>query len=96
MPKKELKGIVISSGKMRKTIKVLVETLVKHPRYKKYIKKRKKYLVHDENEIAREGDIVLIRESRPISKLKHFYLVKILERGGGGQKEREAQQQTEV
>ena len=89
MPKKELKGVVISAGKMRKTIKVLVETIVQHPKYKKYIKKRKKYLVHDENEIAREGDIVLIRESRPISKLKHFYLVKILERRGGEKKEGE-------
>lgn len=82
MPRKEFVGVVISAGKMDKTIKVKVERLEKHPRYKKYIKKTKKYLVHDPENQGREGDIVLIREGRPFSKLKRFYLVKILKRGG--------------
>lgn len=78
MPRKELIGTVVSSGKMNKTVKVKVETLIKHPKYKKYIRRTKNYLVHDPENAAREGDTVLIREGRPFSKLKRFYLVKII------------------
>jgi small subunit ribosomal protein S17 len=78
MPRKELEGVVISAGKMDKTVKVLVEKITMHPLYKKHIKKRKKYLVHDPENRCKEGDIVLIREGRPFSKLKRFYVVKIL------------------
>ncbi len=78
MPRRELEGVVISAGKMDKTVKVLVERITMHPLYKKHIKKRKKYLVHDPENRCKEGDIVLIREGRPFSKLKRFYVVKIL------------------
>ncbi|MCS6961156.1 MAG: 30S ribosomal protein S17 [Deltaproteobacteria bacterium] len=62
----------------RKTIRVLVETLIKHPKYKKYIKRRKVFLAHDPKEEAKVGDKVLIKEGRPYSKLKSWYLAKIL------------------
>jgi small subunit ribosomal protein S17 len=78
MPKREFEGIVISAGKMDKTVKVLVERLAMHPTYKKHIKKRKKYLVHDPENKCKEGDKVIIREGRPFSKLKRFYVAKIL------------------
>lgn len=77
MAKKRVIGKVISD-KMQKTIVVISETLKKHPLYKKYLKHRTKYYVHDEKELAKEGDIVLIEYCRPISKLKRWRLVKIL------------------
>ncbi len=83
MPRKEFMGIVISAGKMDKTIKVKVESLYKHPLYKKYVKKVKKYLVHDPENKAKENDIVVIREGRPFSKLKRFYLAKIISHAKG-------------
>lgn len=79
MPKKQLKGIVIST-KRQKTITVLVERWKEHPKYKRRFKVSKKYHVHDEREEAKEGDLVLIEESRPYSKTKKWRLVKILER----------------
>ena len=75
---KILKGKVIGTA-MQDTAKVLVTRYVKHPRYKKYIKIHKKYLVHDKGNKAKEGDIVEIKESRPISKRKRFMLYKILQ-----------------
>jgi small subunit ribosomal protein S17 len=78
MPRREFEGIVISAGKMDKTVKVMVERLAMHPTYKKRIEKRKKYLVHDPENKCKEGDKVIIREGRPFSKLKSFYVAKIL------------------
>lgn len=75
--KKQFKGIVVSD-KMQKTIVVLVERIRQHPLYKKYYKYRKKFMAHDEKEMAKIGDEVLIEECRPISKRKHFRLIKIL------------------
>lgn len=83
MPKREFVGIVLSAGKADKTIKVKVETLAMHPKYKKYIKRSKNYLVHDPENRAKIGDKVLIREGRPFSKLKRFYLVDVLSKKGG-------------
>ena len=74
---KKLKGEVVGTA-MQKTIKVAVLRYVKHPKYKKFIKKVKKYLVHDPEEKAKEGDIVEIVESRPISKRKKFVLKNIV------------------
>ncbi|TSD02314.1 MAG: small subunit ribosomal protein S17 [Parcubacteria group bacterium Athens0714_24] len=68
---KKLKGIVVSDA-MNKTVVVLVNRYVKHPKYKKYLKKSKKYKAHDENNEYKKGDNVLIEETRPISKDKHF------------------------
>lgn len=70
-----LRGTVVST-KMQDTIAVLVERYVKHPKYKKYMRRSKKYLVHDKGNTAKEGEKVAIREIRPMSKRKHFALVK--------------------
>lgn len=78
MPKKILEGIVMSD-KAEKTISVLVERVVKHPKYKKIIKKHKKYAVHDANNKYKVGDRVSIIESRPISKNKHWTVLDISE-----------------
>jgi len=70
-----LKGVVAAS-KMQDTITVLVERYVKHPKYKKYQRRSKKYLVHDAGNTAKVGEYVTIKESAPISKRKRFSLVK--------------------
>ena len=74
MPKKILKGIVISD-KPNKTITVLVERKYSHPLLKKVIKVRKKYNAHDENNQYKNGDKVSIIESRPFSKNKKFQVM---------------------
>jgi len=79
--RKVLQGRV-KSDKMQKTIVVEVERLVKHPRYGKYIRRRTRLHVHDENEDAREGDIVEVMQTRPLSKTKHWRLVRIVRRAG--------------
>ena len=71
---------VVTSNKMDKTVTVLVERKVKHPLYGKYVVKSKKYHVHDENNDVREGDIVEISETRPISRTKSWTGSKIVER----------------
>ena len=75
---KTVTGKVVSN-KMDKTAAVLVERLVKHPVYGKYVKRSTKYLVHDENNICNEGDVVTIASCRPISKTKTFRLVEVIE-----------------
>jgi small subunit ribosomal protein S17 len=72
-------GIVVSD-RMDKTMVVMVERLVKHPKYKKYIRKRKKFKVHDEKNECRIGDKVLICETRPLSKEKRWGVKEIFER----------------
>lgn len=69
-------GTVVSV-KMDKTIIVLVESHKKHAKYGKRVKYSKKYVAHDELNAAKLGDVVTIRESRPLSKTKHFILVQI-------------------
>ena len=69
----------VVSNKMDKTASVLVERLVKHPVYGKYIKRSTKFLVHDENNQCHEGDLVSIVSCRPLSKNKTFKLVEVLE-----------------
>jgi len=71
-------GCVVSD-KMDKTIAVKVERQVKHPMYGKYIKRSTKYLAHDEENQAKEGDTVSITSCRPLSKNKTFKLVSVLE-----------------
>lgn len=70
-------GVVISK-KMAKTVTVLVERRVPHPLYKKIIKKRKKFLAHDEHEKCKVGDVVKIVETRPLSARKRWRVVEIL------------------
>ncbi|MFN3693155.1 MAG: 30S ribosomal protein S17 [Candidatus Paceibacteria bacterium] len=69
-----LKGTVVST-KMKDTITVAVERYVMHPKYKKFMRRTKKFLVHDAGNTAKEGAIVEIRETRPMSKRKHFTLL---------------------
>lgn len=72
-------GKVVSS-KMDKTVVVMVEDNVKHPLYGKIVRKSIKFKAHDENNEAGEGDRVMIMETRPISKNKHWRLLKIIEK----------------
>lgn len=78
--KREIQGVIVSkSGD--KTISVLVERKVVHPRYRKIVKRFKKYLVHDEKNAGNIGDTVVAIECRPISKRKSFRLKTILAAG---------------
>jgi small subunit ribosomal protein S17 len=76
---KTLTGNVISN-KMEKTVIVSVERLVKHPVYKKYIRKKAKFMAHDEGNECGIGDRVLLTETRPLSKQKRFTVSKIVEK----------------
>ena len=73
MPKRILKGKVIKN-KSEKTIIVDVESTYMHKKYKKILRKNKKFAVHDEENVSKIGDVVQIIESRPISKTKKFVL----------------------
>ena len=77
--RRELVGRVVSD-KTDKTITVLVETHKKHPLYGKRVKYSKKYAAHDEKNEAKVGDTVRIRMTKPISKTKHYELVKVIEK----------------
>jgi len=70
----------VVSNKMQKTIVVAIEDNIKHPLYKKVIKKTVKFKAHDENNECRIGDKVEIMETRPLSKDKNWRLVKIIEK----------------
>ena len=74
MPKRVMQGRALRDAK-DKTVSVLVERSIKHPVYQKFMRRSKKYLAHDEQNISKEGDIVRIREARPISKRKRFVVV---------------------
>jgi small subunit ribosomal protein S17 len=69
---------VVTSDKMNKTRRVEIPRLVKHPRYGKYIKRRTVCHVHDEKNESHAGDTVEIMETRPLSKTKHWRLVRIV------------------
>lgn len=71
---------VVTSNKMNKTIAVTVERRIKHPIYGKFMKKSKKFIAHDETNDCNIGDTVRIMETRPLSKLKRWRLVEVLER----------------
>jgi small subunit ribosomal protein S17 len=77
--RKVREGIVVSD-KMQKTIVVSVERLVQHPKYKKYVRVRKRYKVHDENNECRVGDRVRIVETRPLSREKRWRVLAVIER----------------
>ena len=74
MPKRILSGTICKATN-KKTVVVEVERTFKHPIYKKYIKRSKKYHAHDETDALRIGDKVMIEETRPISKLKTWKVV---------------------
>ena len=77
--KRQMVGTV-TSNKANKTVTVLVERLVKHRLYLKYVRRRTKFAAHDERNDCRIGDKVLISESRPISKTKRWRVVKVVEK----------------
>ena len=77
--RKQLSGVV-SSNKMDSTVIVKVERKVSHPVYKKYINRTKKYYVHDSKNLCGLGDVVLIEESKPLSKLKRWRVKSIQEK----------------
>lgn len=70
----------VVSDKMNKTIVVQIERKVKHPLYGKYVRKFSKMYAHDEDNSCRIGDLVVIKQSRPLSKTKRWMLVEILKR----------------
>ncbi|MFN4278412.1 MAG: 30S ribosomal protein S17 [Ferrovibrio sp.] len=74
MPKRVLQGVVVSN-KGNKTIVVKVERRIMDPVYKKFIRRSKNYHAHDENNSRKEGEVVWIQESKPISKLKRWVVV---------------------
>ena len=79
-PKREIQGVVIKkSGD--KTFSILVERKMMHPRYHKFVKRHKKYLIHDENNSLNVGDFVSALECRPLSKTKSFRLNAVLKAG---------------
>lgn len=71
---------VVTSAKRDKTITVLVERKVRHPLYRKYVRRTTKLHAHDEQNSCQENDKVMIRECRPVSKTKCWQLVEIVER----------------
>jgi small subunit ribosomal protein S17 len=75
---------VVTSDKMNKTRRVEIPRLVKHARYGKYIKRRTICHVHDESNESHTGDTVEIMETRPLSKLKNWRLVRVVTKGPGG------------
>ncbi len=70
-----LNGTVVKAAAMKDTCTVAVERYVKHPKYKKYMRRTKKFLVHDAGNTATVGQKVEIKETLPVSKRKHFVLV---------------------
>ncbi len=70
-------GKVVST-KMEKTVVVLLEKKFRHPRYKKVVSRHKKYKAHNDKFKLKEGDLVKIKETRPISKEKHFQVIEKL------------------
>lgn len=82
MSKKILTGVVVSD-KMNKSIVISVESTVMHPIYKKFFKRNKKFMAHDEKEEAKIGDTVRIIESKPFSKRKNWSLMDIVKKAEG-------------
>ena len=83
--KRKITGTVVSD-KMDKTVTVLWETKKRHPIYKKFVRGHKKVKAHDEKNEASEGDLVLVEETRPLSKEKSWIVREILQKAGKGEK----------
>ena len=71
----------VVSNKMDKTITVVIERQVRHPLYGKFIRRRTKLHAHDENNDCGEGDLVMIQETRPVSKTKAWKVIRLVEKG---------------
>ena len=83
MPRKVMNGRVVSD-KMSKTVVVQVGSSRQHPTYRKVMRTSKNYLAHDEDEACKEGDLVRIEETRPLSRRKRWRVVEILRTAGSG------------
>ena len=81
MPRRVLSGVVVSD-KMQKTVVVSVESTKRHMLYNKVLRTAKKYLAHDEEGVCKEGDMVRIEESRPLSHRKRWRVIEVIKRGG--------------
>lgn len=81
MPRRVLQGTVLSDA-ADKTVVVTVQRRVSHPVYKKFITRSKKYMAHDESNAAKKGEIVQIRECRPVSKRKSWEVIGAAEAEG--------------
>jgi len=79
---KRREGTVVSA-KMTKTVVVQVDRLVEHPLYGKRVRRRKRYMAHDERAECHEGDRVVIIETRPVSRNKRWRVSKVLKRAAG-------------
>ncbi len=79
---KQREGTVVSA-KMKKTVVVLVERLIQHPVYGKRVRQRRRFKAHDEKSECREGDRVLIIESRPLSKDKRWRVSRVIAKAAG-------------
>lgn len=79
-----MQGTVVKAA-MKDTVTVSVKRYVQHPKYKKYYTLSKKYLVHNPGNTARVGDVVEIKETRPISKLKRFALARVVREAARGE-----------
>jgi small subunit ribosomal protein S17 len=77
--RKVMRGTV-TSNKMQKTVVVQVDRKVRHPLYEKFISKRTKLYAHDENNEAKVGDVVEVAQTRPISKLKSWRVVRVVQK----------------
>ena len=82
--RRRLTGVVVSD-KMQKTIVVRVERSIRHPLYKKVMKRGKNYAAHDETNTAHVGDLVEIIETRPMSRTKRWSLEQIVKKAAGGE-----------
>ncbi len=72
----------VTSDRMDKTIMVEVQRLRRHPRYERVVRRRKRFMAHDEENTCRVGDLVRIEESRPLSRRKRWRLIAVLTRAG--------------
>jgi small subunit ribosomal protein S17 len=77
---RKVKVGIVTSNKMEKSITVSVERRLQHPMYGKFVKNTKKFHAHDENNECQIGDVVKIMETRPLSKLKRWRLVEVVEK----------------
>ena len=80
--RKVMRGIV-TSAKMQKTVVVQVDRKVRHPLYEKFVSRRTKLYAHDERSEAKEGDVVEVRQTRALSKMKSWRLVRIVQKATG-------------
>jgi small subunit ribosomal protein S17 len=92
--RKVAQGTVVSDA-MDKSILVRVTRLVKHPMYEKYMRRSTKLIAHDENNVARTGDLVEVTETRPLSKRKRWRLVRVIGKASEQQPESAADGQVE-